>query len=63
MLFKKVEETTGGWFQLSLTESPKDPKVLQIVNTNQGSGGIEPLQFDPINGDAVTRSTSIVCNP
>ena len=63
VLFKKVEETSGGWWQLALSESPEDSKILQIVNTNQGSGGIEPLQFDPINGDAVTRSTSISCTP
>ncbi len=62
-LFKKIEETSGGWWQFGLTESESDSKTLLIVNRNQGAGGINALQFDPINGDAVTRSTSIECSP
>ena len=62
-LFDKIHAASGGWFQFGLSESPTNSKVLEIINKNEGAGGITPLTFDPINGDAVTRSTSISCSP
>ena len=62
-LFDKIHAASGGWFQFGLSESPDNTKILQIINKNEGAGGISPLTFDPINGDAVTRSTSISCSP
>ena len=62
-LFDKIHAASGGWFQFGLSESPTNTKVLEIINKNEGAGGITPLTFDPINGDAVTRSTSISCSP
>lgn len=63
-LFDKVKTASGGWFRLSLSEKALNPKVLSIVNTNEGSGGVGPLTFDPIGGtDGVTRSTKIDCSP
>ena len=62
-LFDKVKQASGGWFQLSLSEKAGASKTLSIINRNEGSGGVGPLTFDPINGDAVTRSTKIDCSP
>ena len=62
-LFDKIHSASGGWFQLALSESPDNTRILQVINKNEGAGGISPLTFDPINGDAVTRSTSIACSP
>jgi len=62
-LFDKIHAASGGWYQFGLSESDTSSKTLLIINRNAGAGGISPLTFDPINGDAVTRSTSIECSP
>jgi len=62
-LFDKIHAASGGWFQFGLSESPDNSRILLIINKNEGAGGISPLVFDPINGDAITRSTSISCSP
>jgi len=69
-LFKKIKTCSAGHIDLYLTNDPdefgiestiKDVELLYIIDKNVGPGPQKPkaLEFDPLNGDGITRQLGL----
>jgi len=61
-LFSSIYHATGGLVQLATQEDPFNSKVQLIVSKGGSQDSIAETTFDPINGDGITRKSTIKCD-
>tara|TARA_Y100000310_G_scaffold318519_1_gene372731 strand:- start:959 stop:2560 length:1602 start_codon:yes stop_codon:yes gene_type:complete len=61
-LFSSVYHATGGSVQLATQEDPNNPKNQLIISKGGSQGSIAETTFDPIQGDGITRKSTIKCD-
>jgi len=61
-VFNDIYHSTGGLVHLSLMEDPSNSNVVNVIPKNSKAGGYSATQFDPINGDGITRKCTVKCD-
>ena len=61
-LFGDIYHASGGLIHLTMQEDPDDSMKMNVIPKNMESGGYAVTEFDPINGDGITRKCTVKCD-